>query len=147
GRSPNAGVARSSSVSRHIHEPNCNYPVCGGEMDITQEFTGPFACKGCKIANRALSFPQTVANQFAQPRAFWISRQSVQRSNVLRKAVDKIRQLANDCRQRQHQRAAKRRLHRNVLAIVLANKLARIAWSVLAHGRAFEARPTMTPAV
>jgi transposase len=35
--------------------------------------------------------------------------------------------------------AAKRRLHRNVLAIALANKLARIAWSVLAHGRSFEA--------
>jgi transposase len=36
--------------------------------------------------------------------------------------------------------AAKRRLHHNVLAIALANKLARIAWSVLAHGRGFEAR-------
>jgi transposase len=35
--------------------------------------------------------------------------------------------------------AAKRRLHRNVLAIALANKLARIAWSVLAHGRIFAA--------
>jgi transposase len=35
--------------------------------------------------------------------------------------------------------AAKRRLHRNVLAIALANKLARIAWGVLAHGRSFEA--------
>jgi transposase len=34
--------------------------------------------------------------------------------------------------------AAKKR-HRNVLAIALANKLARIAWSVLARGRAFEA--------
>jgi transposase len=34
--------------------------------------------------------------------------------------------------------AAKKRLHRNVLAIALANKLARIAWSVLAHGRNFE---------
>ncbi|MGB6397596.1 MAG: transposase, partial [Bradyrhizobium sp.] len=34
--------------------------------------------------------------------------------------------------------AARRRLHRNVLAIALANKLARIAWSVLAHGRNFE---------
>ena len=34
--------------------------------------------------------------------------------------------------------AAKKRLHRNVLAVALANKLARIAWSVLAHGRAFE---------
>ncbi len=38
-------------------------------------------------------------------------------------------------------RAPKTRLHRNVLAIALANKLARIAWSVLAHGRDFEARP------
>jgi transposase len=35
--------------------------------------------------------------------------------------------------------AAKKRLHRNVLAVALANKLARIAWSVLAHGRNFEA--------
>jgi len=35
--------------------------------------------------------------------------------------------------------AAKSRLHRNILAIALANKLARIAWGVLAHGRAFEA--------
>src|SRR5215472_6697573 len=35
--------------------------------------------------------------------------------------------------------AAKKRLHHNVLAVALANKLARIAWSVLAHGRAFEA--------
>jgi transposase len=36
--------------------------------------------------------------------------------------------------------AAKKRLHPNVLAIALANKLARIAWSVLVHGRNFEAR-------
>ena len=36
--------------------------------------------------------------------------------------------------------AAKKRLHHNVLAIALANKLARIAWSVLAHGRDFEVR-------
>ena len=36
--------------------------------------------------------------------------------------------------------AAKKRLHRNVLAIALANKLARTAWSVLAHGRNFEVR-------
>ena len=36
--------------------------------------------------------------------------------------------------------AARKRLHRNVLAIALANKLARIAWSVLARGRAFGAR-------
>jgi transposase len=35
--------------------------------------------------------------------------------------------------------AAKKRLHHNVLAIALANKLARIAWSVLARGRDFEA--------
>jgi transposase len=34
--------------------------------------------------------------------------------------------------------AARKRLHHNVLAIALANKLARIAWSVLARGRAFE---------
>jgi transposase len=31
--------------------------------------------------------------------------------------------------------AAKKRLHHNVLAIALANKLARIAWAVLAKGR------------
>ena len=41
--------------------------------------------------------------------------------------------------------AAKKRLHHNVLAIALANKLARIAWSVLAHGRAFEARKMGQP--
>jgi transposase len=35
--------------------------------------------------------------------------------------------------------ATKKRLHHNVLTIALANKLARIAWSVLARGRAFEA--------
>ena len=34
--------------------------------------------------------------------------------------------------------AARKRLHHNVLAIALANKLARIAWSVLARGRSFE---------
>jgi transposase len=33
---------------------------------------------------------------------------------------------------------AKKRLHHNVLAIALANKLARIAWAVLHKGRAFE---------
>ena len=42
--------------------------------------------------------------------------------------------------------AAKKRLHRNVLAVALANKLARIAWSVLARGRTFEARSAMAPA-
>ena len=35
--------------------------------------------------------------------------------------------------------AARKRLHHNVLAIALANKLARIAWSVLARGGGFEA--------
>ena len=39
---------------------------------------------------------------------------------------------------------AKKRLHRNVLAIALANKLARIAWAVLARGRAFETRPVVS---
>ena len=34
--------------------------------------------------------------------------------------------------------AARKRLHHNVLAIALANKLARIAWAVLQKGRAFE---------
>jgi transposase len=34
--------------------------------------------------------------------------------------------------------AARTRLHHNVLAIALANKLARIAWAVLAKGRGFE---------
>jgi transposase len=33
---------------------------------------------------------------------------------------------------------ASRRLHRNMLAIALANKLARIAWAVLARGRAYQ---------
>lgn len=41
--------------------------------------------------------------------------------------------------------AAKKRLHHNVLAVALANKLARIAWSVLARGRNFETR-TLTEA-
>jgi transposase len=34
--------------------------------------------------------------------------------------------------------AAKKRLHHNVLAIALANKLAQIAWAVLHKGRMFE---------
>ena len=42
--------------------------------------------------------------------------------------------------------AAKKRLHRNVLAIALANKLARIAWGILARGRSFEARPAVASA-
>ena len=38
--------------------------------------------------------------------------------------------------------AAKKRLHHNVLAIALANKLARIAWAVLNKGRNFECART-----
>jgi len=38
--------------------------------------------------------------------------------------------------------AAKKRLHHNVLAIALANKLARIAWAVLHRGRTFECAKT-----
>ena len=40
--------------------------------------------------------------------------------------------------------AAKQRLHRNVLAIALANKLARIAWAVLNKERNFECVRTRT---
>jgi transposase len=36
--------------------------------------------------------------------------------------------------------AAGRRLHRNMLVIALANKLARIAWAVLARGHAYQVR-------
>jgi len=36
--------------------------------------------------------------------------------------------------------AASQRLHHNVLAVALANKLARIAWSVLAGERHYQAR-------
>ena len=36
--------------------------------------------------------------------------------------------------------AAAKRLHHNVLATALANKLARITWTVLAQGRSYEAR-------
>jgi transposase len=38
---------------------------------------------------------------------------------------------------------ASKRLHRNMLAIALANKLARIAWAVLARGRTYQ--PRITP--
>jgi hypothetical protein len=38
--------------------------------------------------------------------------------------------------------AAAQRLHHNVLATALANKLARIAWSVLAQERTYEPRVT-----
>ena len=37
--------------------------------------------------------------------------------------------------------AAASRLHKNKLAVALANKLARIAWSVLRNERAFDLRP------
>ena len=37
---------------------------------------------------------------------------------------------------------AAQRLHPNVLAAALANKLARIAWTVLAQERSYEARIT-----
>src|SRR5499425_146616 len=40
-------------------------------------------------------------------------------------------------------RASKRLAHRNLLAIALANKLARIAWAVLARGHKYE--PRITP--
>ena len=36
--------------------------------------------------------------------------------------------------------AAAKRLHHNILATALANKLARIAWTVLAQGRSYERR-------
>jgi hypothetical protein len=36
--------------------------------------------------------------------------------------------------------AAAKRLHHNVLATALANKVARITWTVLAQGRTYEAR-------
>jgi transposase len=35
--------------------------------------------------------------------------------------------------------AASKRLHKNVLAVALANKLARIAWTVLYHARGYDA--------
>jgi transposase len=38
---------------------------------------------------------------------------------------------------------ASKRLHRNMLAIALANKLARIAWAVLARGHAYQPRITV----
>jgi transposase len=39
------------------------------------------------------------------------------------------------------------RLHRNKLATALANKLARIAWSVLANGKAFDAKQNQVTAI
>jgi hypothetical protein len=40
---------------------------------------------------------------------------------------------------------ASKRLHRNMLAIALANKLARIAWAVLARGRTYQPRMPQMP--
>jgi transposase len=42
---------------------------------------------------------------------------------------------------------ASERLHKNKLATALANKLARIAWSVLHHGKAFDTHKTEVPAI
>jgi hypothetical protein len=42
----------------------------------------------------------------------------------------------------EYARIAAQRLHPNVLAAALANKLARIAWTVLAQERSYEARVT-----
>ena len=42
--------------------------------------------------------------------------------------------------------ASRRLAHRNLLAIALANKLARIAWAVLARGRHYEPRITLNAA-
>ena len=39
------------------------------------------------------------------------------------------------------------RMNRHKLAIAFANKLARIAWSVLRHGREFDAQLADTPAI
>jgi transposase len=41
---------------------------------------------------------------------------------------------------------ASKRLHRNMLAIALANKLARIVWAVLARGRAYQPRTAVNAA-
>ena len=41
------------------------------------------------------------------------------------------------------EKVSRRLPHRNLLAIALANKLARIAWAVLARGRDYE--PRITP--
>ena len=42
---------------------------------------------------------------------------------------------------------ASERLHKNKLATALANKLARIAWSVLHHGKVFDTHKTEVPAI
>ena len=42
---------------------------------------------------------------------------------------------------------ASQRLHKNKLAAALANKLARIAWSVLRHGQMFKAKQLEVTAI
>ncbi len=42
--------------------------------------------------------------------------------------------------------AASKRMHKNVLAVALANKLARIAWSVLRHGSDYDPQPAVPAA-
>ena len=42
---------------------------------------------------------------------------------------------------------ASQRMHKNKLATALANKLARIAWSVLRHGKAFDTKRIEVTAV
>ena len=63
----------------------------------------------------------------------------VVRESVYRSAVKALRLLGfvERCGLKSWIEVAKTRLHHNVLAIALANKLARIAWAVLNKGRAF----------
>src|SRR5437667_793085 len=63
--------------------------------------------------------------------------QSVRASRLGRVGQDRAKALG-PLRLKSWIEAARKRLHHNVLAIALANKLARIAWAVLNKGRAFE---------
>ena len=58
-----------------------------------------------------------------------------------------IQSAPGACQEKEHREfvwlaRAAQRLHRNVLAAALANKLARIAWTVLAQERSYEACTT-----